>query len=143
MTENPIYLTHEDRAKLRLLLATHPSGKSRFPKLHDELDRAVLVEAALFPEEVVRIGSRFEIVDLDTHEVSEYTLTFPEHANPAQARLSVLAPIGTAVLGYSENDEIVWETPGGIRRIRLRRVDPPKPFLPTRSAIAVGSLPSS
>jgi regulator of nucleoside diphosphate kinase len=127
MTQNPIYLTHDDRAKLRLLLSAHSSGKSRFAKLHEELERAVPIEAALLPPAVVRIGSRFEITDLDTDEVSEYTLTFPEQADPARARLSVLAPIGTAVLGYSEGDEIVWETPGGLRRIQLRRVHPPRP----------------
>lgn len=52
-------------------------------------------------------------------------MTRPEHADAAQGRLSVLAPIGTAVLGYAEGDEIEWPTPGGLRRIRIRDVVPP------------------
>lgn len=134
MTHKLIYVTHEDHAKLRLLLSAQAAQKSRFAKLRGELERASLVAAASLPPDVVRIGSRFEIMDLDTEEVSTYTLTFLEQADLAQSRLSVLAPIGTAVLGYAAGDEIVWETPGGLRRLQLRRVWPPGASLPDVSA---------
>lgn len=140
--KKPIYLTPEDHAKLRLLLSAYPAGRSRFAKLHEELERAVILQSELLADDVVRIGSRIQIADLETGEVADYTHVLPEQADLGRARLSVLAPIGTAVLGYSQKDEIIWETPGGRRRIQLRRVGPPNvsPANPLSSGPLVSTL---
>jgi regulator of nucleoside diphosphate kinase len=73
----------------------------------------------------VTIGSRAEIEDLTTGEVEEYTLTFPQNASLEKRMLSVLAPIGTAIIGCVQGTEVSWATPGGTRRIKLRRVVQP------------------
>ncbi|QYM78003.1 nucleoside diphosphate kinase regulator [Horticoccus luteus] len=123
----PIYLTREDYAKLRLLLKLAPRSKPNgaYQKLHAELDRAAIVDVSALPSQSVTMGSRVTFEDRATGEIEQYTLVFPEQADVDQNRLSVLAPIGTALLGYSEGDEVHWDTPGGRRHILIREVTQP------------------
>lgn len=129
-----IYITNEDHAKLCLLLqaSRNPAHPAASHKLQLELDRAVIVDATAVPPTVVTMSSRVEIEDLTTGEVEEYTLTFPQNANLERRMLSVLAPIGTAIIGCVQGAEVSWATPGGTRRIRVRRVvqpaNPPTPI---------------
>jgi len=126
MNEKPIYITNIERETLRLRLAGLSSSDPRMAKslarLRGELDRAVVVQS--LPPKVVGLQTTATLLDLDTNEVDHYTLTLPEQADPARGRLSVLAPLGTAILGYSEGDEISWEMPGGTRRLRITHVAP-------------------
>ena len=124
---NPIYLTREDYSKLRLLLAvtTYPLQNTALKNLRAELDRAAIVDASALPPKAVTMGSRVRFEDAVTGETEEYTLVFPEQADVDQKRISILAPIGTALLGYSEGDDVRWTTPGGTRRIKIRQVTQP------------------
>ena len=126
MNETTIYISANDSENLRLRLAGVTSGDARTAKtlarLRAELDRAVVVPQ--LPPNVVGLESTVAVLDLDTNEVDHYTLTLPERADPARGRLSVFAPLGTALIGYAEGAEIAWEMPGGTRRLRLTRVAP-------------------
>ena len=62
------------------------------------------------------------MLDLSSGERREYTLTYPAEADVAAGRISVLAPLGTALLGYREGDEFEWQMPGGLRRLRIEKV---------------------
>jgi len=68
------------------------------------------------------MGSTVQFEDLGSGEVEEYTLTFPDQANIEQKRLSILAPIGTALIGFRVGDVVNWTTPGGVRQLKLHRV---------------------
>ena len=129
MNKQTILISPFDHDRLRLLLARDSSAadRDRVPphKLRGELDRAMILTPEELPAGVVTMSSRIWIQDIESREVEEYILTFPEQADLEKHRLSVLAPIGTAILGYAEGDELAWETPGGVRRIRLLRVQPP------------------
>lgn len=126
MNEPTIYISAYDSENLRLRLAGVTASDARTAKtlarLRAELDRAVIVPT--LPPNVVGLESTVAVLDLDTNEVDHYTLTLPERADPARGRLSVFAPLGTALLGYAEGAEIAWEMPGGTRRLRLTRVAP-------------------
>jgi regulator of nucleoside diphosphate kinase len=61
-------------------------------------------------------------VDDEFDEEMTYTLVFPEDADVSQGKISVLAPIGTAMLGYRVGDTFEWDTPGGKRSIQVKRV---------------------
>jgi len=93
--------------------------------LREELARAHLVLPQLVPAEVVRLGSTFSVRDLDSGDLDSFTLVWPEHADIERSRISVFAPLGTAVLGYAVGDEITWRMPGGPRRFKLENVTPP------------------
>jgi hypothetical protein len=68
------------------------------------------------------MDSTARLMDLDTERETEFTLVFPDDADPDQNKISVLAPIGCAMLGYREGDEFEWETPEGNRRLRVVKV---------------------
>ena len=124
MTLTPIHLSREDYTKLRLLLSSISSGSAHRTahKLREELDRAIVVDASGVPPDVVALESTVEYEDLASGEIEAYTLTLPERARIEEQRLSILAPIGTALIGCRVGDIVNWSTPGGERQLRIRRV---------------------
>ncbi|MBW7907791.1 MAG: nucleoside diphosphate kinase regulator [Kiritimatiellae bacterium] len=119
----PIYITNRDKARLEELLARIPprSGQD-VSALVKEIARAEVVESADVRPGVVTMNSRVILQDVDSHEEMEYSLVFPHEANPEAGAISVLAPIGTAILGYSKGDTITWPVPGGVRHLRIKDV---------------------
>lgn len=71
---------------------------------------------------VVTMNSKVALLDLDTSERMEYVLAFPKDANIGNGSISVLAPIGTAILGYAKGDVVEWPVPSGTRRIRIEDI---------------------
>jgi len=123
MNNNPnLYLSSRDHRLLSQLIAAVGNRHGAVDRLRCELTRAIVLDASAVPANAVGLNSRVELTDLDTGERESYVLTLPAGADPDQARLSVLAPVGTALLGYREGDEVEWPTPGGIRRLKLLRV---------------------
>ncbi len=117
-----LHLSTTDHQVLNRLIAGVPARTTTSERLRGELARAIVLDPAVVPATAVGLNSRVVIEDLDTHEREEYQLVLPALADPDQQRLSVLAPVGTALLGFSEGDEIEWPTPGGSRRLKLLRV---------------------
>lgn len=117
-----LHLSTTDHQILSRLVAGVSGKTATLDCLRGELARAIVLDPAVVPAHAVGLNSRVVIEDLDTHEREEYVLVLPATANPDQQRLSVLAPVGTALLGFSEGDEIEWPTPGGSRRLRLLQV---------------------
>lgn len=126
MNSSPLYITRDDHTRLRLLLhASLRSGSTpALERLRGELDRATIIDPAAIPPGGVTMGSRVRFEDLATQEIEEYTLVFPDRADIAAGRLSILAPIGMALLGYREGDIVDWPTPGGVRRLKIHGVIP-------------------
>ena len=91
--------------------------------LDGELDRATIVPRERFPENVVAMHTRCVYLDESTGERREVELVYPDEADPAQGRISVLAPVGCALLGLTVGSAIDWGFPGGkVRRLRLERI---------------------
>jgi regulator of nucleoside diphosphate kinase len=127
MNPTPLYISRDDHAKLRLLLATalYSNANAARQKLREELDRAAILDPAAIPADVVTMESAVEFEDLATGEIDEYTITFPERANIEHKSISILAPIGTALIGARVGDLVKWPTPGGVRQLKVRRVTAP------------------
>jgi len=87
--------------------------------LEGELGRAALVEPNELPADVVSMHSTVWFRDLDTEEVEQYTLVYPTEADVTCNRISVLAPIGTALLGFRVGDVVKWRVPLGKRRFEI------------------------
>jgi regulator of nucleoside diphosphate kinase len=125
MSNKTIYVTEHDLQKLKQLLFDNRSGEMSnqyLDKLKMELERACVVSAESVPEDIVTMDSRVCIVDLDTGEEMIYTLVFPHDADSLLGKISVLAPIGTAMLGYRVGDEFEWEVPVGLRRLKVKEL---------------------
>lgn len=118
-----IHLHKDDLLQLRLLLSRHPQAEG-CAALRAELETATILPRELLPADVVAMNSRVSFVDLDSGEREEYTVALPQHADPEERRISVLSPIGTALIGYRVGDEVSWPTPGGARRLRIVAVAP-------------------
>jgi regulator of nucleoside diphosphate kinase len=129
MTKRTIYMTQSDLRRLQPLVksarAYGMGDQEALERLQEEMDRAVLCDPMDLPEDTVTMNARVTVTDLDTKRQSEYTIVFPREANYEKHRISVLAPIGTALLGYRTGEEVEWPTPGGMRRFRIDRVTQP------------------
>jgi regulator of nucleoside diphosphate kinase len=126
MAPRIIYITEDDHDRLsKLLEGARQRGwrdLAHVEQLDAELDRAQIVPPREVPPDVVTMHSRVALRDLDTGAESELTLVFPHEANVDDGKVSVLAPLGTAVLGYRTGDLIEWNVPGGTRRLQVERV---------------------
>ena len=107
-------LTDLDYSRLTKLVGNRPA-----PLLDDLLSNADITSPRTVRADVVTMNSRVVVQDVENGESSEYTLVFPEQADVEQGRLSVVSPIGTAILGYAKGDVITWQTPGGPRQIQI------------------------
>lgn len=127
MNHTPLYLSRDDYSKLRRLLATalYSPARMALRQLREELDRAAVIDPAAFPDDVVAMESTVAFEDLETGETEEYTITLPEHADVDLNRISILAPIGIALIGCRVGNIVKWPTPGGVRKLKIRRVTAP------------------
>lgn len=118
-----IYITSSDMIKLEKLIEARREGnlkdKEHLEELENELGRASITDPMSIPPDVITMNSRALLTDLDTHEEITYTLVFPADANVKENKISVLAPIGTAMLGYKVGDIIEWPVPSGQRRLKV------------------------
>ncbi len=125
MKNKGIQITDYDFERLRELLRTSKlAGKSddAFLKLEKELERAEVVSSRKISADVVTMNSIVRIKDLDTNEEMILQLVFPSDSNLDECKISILAPVGTAILGYKVGDTVEWQVPAGIRRLRIEEV---------------------
>lgn len=90
--------------------------------LDEELRRGEVVAPTRVPRGVVTMNSRMRIRDLRSDDQETYTLVFPQEADINEGRLSVLAPLGTALLGAKVGDVVEVTAPAGVRRIKVERL---------------------
>jgi regulator of nucleoside diphosphate kinase len=125
MRDRPIVITKTDAARLRDLLATRTLAGRDHDHLHElgaELERARIAELDEVAADVITIYTRVRVLDLESGERRELTLVLPRESDAGAGRISVLAPLGTALLGYRSGDEVEWLMPGGLRRMRIESV---------------------
>src|SRR4051812_33312224 len=127
MDTRPIYVTRLAAMRLRALLLRKNDAlrdQAHLRKLRAQIERAIVMEPCAMPPEVITMGSRVLVRDLTTGVRSQYTLVFPEKADMAARRLSILEPLGAALLSYRQRDEIECEMPAGARRLRVEFISP-------------------
>ena len=126
MTREAITMTHADVEKLRELLReaarTEYRNSPYLDLLEAELDRANLVDADKIPAEVITMNSTATLLDIESGEELVLTLVYPDEADLLADKISVLAPVGSAMLGYRVGDSFNWDAPGGTRAVRVVKV---------------------
>ena len=128
MRNQPIVIGEDQMSRLQAVLGPRDHGgrdRHHMQELREELERAVVLSSEDLPADVVTVGTRVRVRDVKSGERREMTLVYPEHADVDARRISVLAPLGTALLGYREGDEVEWVMPGGLTRLDIERVDRP------------------
>ena len=125
--KNKIYITEFDMKRLKGLIkfAEERWDKRVLQYLRDldqELDRAEIVKPEEIPPDVITMNSTFRLHDLDSGQDFVYTLVFPARADSASGKISIFAPLGTAVLGYRVGDTVEWEAPAGRKKLKVKKI---------------------
>jgi regulator of nucleoside diphosphate kinase len=125
MASRSIYITQSDATRLKELLrvqmSSNPKDRPNLRVLDDELKRARLVEAHRVKPDVVTMQSRVLVQD-ESGDAMEVTLVFPEEADASRGRISVVAPMGAALLGYRAGDTVEFAVPRGRRSVCIKEV---------------------
>jgi regulator of nucleoside diphosphate kinase len=106
----------------RLLAVVDHHGGATADSLEAELHRAVVVPRGDVPPDVITMNSEVVYEDVATGGRRTVRLVYPRDADASAGRISVLAPIGVALLGLRVGQEIDWPVPAGSRRIRVAEV---------------------
>ncbi|WP_253715876.1 nucleoside diphosphate kinase regulator [Bdellovibrio bacteriovorus] len=109
-----LVITDQDYERLALLLQHTESSNAAV--LEEELARATVVPQKEVPHDVVTMNSTVQFVDHDTHKESQITLVFPKDADVTKGKVSILAPVGIALIGLKVGQTIQWPMPNGQKR---------------------------
>lgn len=123
MNTRTMMVTHKDYNHLTELLSARAAAPGRdhlhLLQLREEIEGADIVPVSLVDPDVITMNSRVKLRDLENNSAAVYTLVYPNEADISRGRISVLAPMGTAMLGCREGDCIEWNTPRGKRRSKV------------------------
>ena len=78
-----------------------------------------MVNSQKIPGDVITMNSRVRVCDMESGEESIYTVVFPSEVDITNNKISILAPIGTALLEYRVGDIVDWEVPSGLKRLKI------------------------
>jgi regulator of nucleoside diphosphate kinase len=126
MNDRNIYITRQDLGRLDELIVVARRADTLDLEYLDRLEDALLtktgVDPRTVPPDVITMNSRARLADPLTGQGQEYTLVFPAAADAAAGRISVLAPLGTAMLGAAVGQTIEWTAGGSTRRLRVEAI---------------------
>jgi len=121
-----IFITSSDKEKLLKMIGLekefHVGDKAYLQSLVHELERAVVVRSEEIPHDVITMHSQVVLRDLDDDEEMTCSLVYPDEADVNDNKISVLAPIGMAVLRYRVGDVVNWDIPGGVVRLQVEKI---------------------
>jgi regulator of nucleoside diphosphate kinase len=118
MNEDSILMTERDYIRLKHILSFQNS--SEFENLEVELDRAKIIDDTSVPPGLVKMNSKFKFEVMNESKTMIITIVYPEDADFASGKISVLAPLGSALIGLQVDQEINWMFPDGkIKRLKI------------------------
>lgn len=122
----PIQITNEDKSRLQAMLselARKSDLQDEYASLISEIERADVIESESISRNIVTMDSTVSVIFSDTSERQQFTLVYPEDADAEHNKISILSPMGSALLGYKVGDNIRWQVPGGIRKFVIAKVE--------------------
>lgn len=122
-----IHITSIDLERLNLMIEKAKSSASKeklfyLNSLENELENATIIEAHDIPDNIVTMNSSIRLIDLNHNEEMICSLVYPEDADIINNKISILAPIGTAIIGYSVGDTIEWTVPEGTIKLFIKEL---------------------
>ncbi|ATH07318.1 hypothetical protein BIY24_05015 [Halobacteriovorax marinus] len=111
METDRIFITEKDYLRLTNLMGSN--GSHNFEDLEVELDRASIISDNEVPNDLVTMNSKIKFLDLKTNKDSIITIVYPQDANTNEAKISIFAPLGSALIGLKKNQKISWKFPNG------------------------------
>jgi len=118
-----IYITEFDMQRLSTIVeeAHHIYARDQkyLEDLQNELFDCIVIAPSEVPPNVITMNSEFSVQEVESGKVVKYMLVFPERANISEKKISVLAPIGTALLGCRVGDLVEWKAPSGMKTVKI------------------------
>ncbi|WP_228693584.1 GreA/GreB family elongation factor [Lunatimonas sp.] len=109
-----------------LIEGIHPTQRTKeVGTLQSELRRAKIVEDDKISQNVIQLGSYFEVREITSKRQLCLTLTLPGEANLQEQRVSILSPLGVALIGFQKGKEFEWQLPAGKRTFIIEKVSAP------------------
>ena len=126
MSNRTIYVTKDDAEKLMKLLETakifYDEDRDDLQELEAELEQGHVVDSGDVPQDVIIMNSKVRLLDLDTGEEVIYKLVFPEDMDIDQDKISIMAPVGTAMLGRHVGEVIEGKIPAGLCKLKVEAI---------------------
>jgi regulator of nucleoside diphosphate kinase len=127
MNNRNIFVSTLDYSRLHDLVITAKQFASANTQLLDslesELARAQIVSPEEIPPYVVTMNTCVHLTDAATGEDIKLTLVYPSDAKRHKDNLSILTDLGVAIIGFSVGDTIQWDSPEGLRQLRVNSID--------------------
>lgn len=106
-----------------ILKSKNSTNTKEANQLSQELDRAVISKESELAPSVIRINSTVTIEDVKAQKQMKIQIVLPSFADLKQSKISILAPLSVAIIGFKENDQVDWELPAGIKTLKIVAVD--------------------
>lgn len=124
--KNTIQITDLDYNRLNgMIVSMRKNNQKEYNDLlflESELERAKRTNPRKITSEFVTMNSVIEVLDCDTNKTMEIRLVYPRDANFKLGKISVLSPLGSALLGYSVGSEISYKVPKGMKKMKISRI---------------------
>lgn len=126
-SNQPVLLSKEDHEHIQYYLR-HQYGISAADRqsasaLQQELKRARVVDNQQLPPGVVRLGSRVKVREMESNALLDLVIVTPDQANWKEKKISVLSPIGTALIGFCRGVTLKWKVPAGEKLFFIEEVN--------------------
>jgi regulator of nucleoside diphosphate kinase len=120
MKPTPTFCSTDYQLLRELILKSKNTTNSKeIGQLAQELDRAVITKGDILDDSIIRINSHVTIEDVKAKKQMKIQIVLPSHADVKEGRISILAPLSVAIIGFKENDEVDWELPAGIKTLKI------------------------
>ena len=124
MKPTPIFCKKEYQFLRELILKSKNTENSKEAGLlSQELDRAIISEESILDNSIIRINSYITIEDVKANKQMKIQIVLPSLANVQERKISILAPLSVAIIGFKENDQVDWELPAGIKTLKIIEVN--------------------
>lgn len=123
MMPETVSITEMDYFRISSLIENTNSIFTDFVALEEEIERARIVDHPEVPPDLITMNTKFRYLNATDNRTSEITIVYPKNAKIEENRISVAAPLGTALLGLREGDEIDWTFPSGLtKRLKILEI---------------------
>jgi len=126
-TQNNQLVLRKDDYEILISYLNNMYGRAAFDcknaeELKHELKKAKLVNEADFPSDVVRLNSKVKIKTEKIDEIMELMIVTPDKADIKKRKISIMAPIGTALIGFRQGQKVKWQVPSGKKTFTIMEV---------------------
>ena len=119
--KNAVVMTEADFNLLKPYYNTK-ADPTKEMSLANELSRAVIVKEEAFPPHGIRLNSKVQLLDLNTQMKMEFTIVMPQYADMRQNKISILTPMGAALIGFRKDEFVEWKVPAGLKKFQILNV---------------------